>query len=257
MIESRQNRRVKDIRRLRRRKGDHLLLEGPHLLAEALAAGIELEQVLATPDFLTRADRSLLAALDQAPIEIAPAILDDLTDADSSRGVLALARLGRGGAESLPVVKDGIYLFLAGLQDPGNLGAIVRAAEATAVSGIALAPHSIHPNHPRALRASAGSLLRLPVAIEVTPESLSEHLAGLRPEWVALAADEGSDLYADTPTPPLVLVIGAERGLPASVAARCERRLRIPLAEPVDSLNTAVAAAVTLFEIRRAEPRPR
>jgi len=256
VIESRRNKYIKDIRRLKRHKGDHLLLEGPHLVSEAVDGGLELEIVLATPRFLSQADPALLAGFGPPPLEISPSLLEELTDADSPRGVLAVARLPRGGATTLPRSPAGIYLYLAGLQDPGNLGAIARAAEATGAAGLALSPGSVHPNHPRSLRASAGSLLRLPVAVDVSPHGLADHLRPLEPAWVALTPDGEHDIYRSSLTPPLVLVIGAERGLSPELADRCDRRLQIPMAAPVDSLNTAVAAALTLFEIRRQAQRP-
>src|SRR5436305_9849175 len=90
MISSRQNQRLKDIRRLRRSKGDHALLEGTHLVAAALAAGLTLDMVLATPDYLASAAGSALArALPCAPLEVAADVLAGLTDADSPRGLLA------------------------------------------------------------------------------------------------------------------------------------------------------------------------
>lgn len=251
MIESRKNRHVKDIRRLQRSKGDHALLEGPHLVKEALAAGLELELVLATPEFVGSADRTLLTQLGRPPLEIAPNLLAEITDADSPRGILALAHVPRGGCDTLPERPLGLYLFVVGLQDPGNLGAIARAAEAAGATGMAIAPASVSPNHPRALRASAGSLLRLPVAIDVDAEALQSHLDAINPTWVALSPDQGDDVYVKAPSPPLVLAVGAERGLPGEIVARCSAGLRIPMVAPVDSLNAAVAVALALFEIRR------
>src|SRR3954470_10908934 len=128
---SRQNQRLKDIRRLRRSKGDHALLEGPHLVAEALNAGLRLDEILATPDFLLGAEgRRLARSWTGQPLELDPHLLAELTDADSPQGVLALAHLPRAGVEPLPIVPDRPYLYLDGLQDPGNLGALARVAEA-------------------------------------------------------------------------------------------------------------------------------
>src|SRR5258706_8099926 len=155
MITSRQNQRVKDIRRLRRSKGDRALLEGPHLVAEALAAGLRLEEILGTPDFLASAGgRRLSRGWTVEPLEVDPELLAELTDADSPRGVLAVAHVPRAGIESLPAVSGRPYLYLDGLQDPGNLGALARVAEAAGATGLALSPGCVHPNHPRALRAS-------------------------------------------------------------------------------------------------------
>jgi len=129
MITSRQNQRVKDIRRLRRSKGEPALLEGPHLVGSALASGLALEEVLATPAFLaSAAGRRLARSLAVAPLPVSPELLEELTDADSPRGILAVARLPRSGVETLPVHPGRPYLYLDGLEDPGNLGALARVA---------------------------------------------------------------------------------------------------------------------------------
>lgn len=249
------NETLKAIRRLRRRQGDHALLEGPHLVAEALAAGLELESVLVTPRFATGAEgRRLLAGLRRAPLEVAEERLAELCDADSPRGVLALAQLPRAGAGALPVRPAGVLLYLDGLQDPGNLGAVARVAEAFGAGGLALAPGCAHPNHPRALRASAGSLLRLPVGHEVEVAALDARLRDARALWAALAAHGGTPPgRGREPGRALVLALGAEGpGLSAAVAGRCDLAWTIPLAGRVESLNVAVAAAVALFALRAA-----
>lgn len=259
MILSRQNRRVKDIRRLRRSKGDHALLEGPHLVAEALAGGLPLAEVLATPEWLATPEgrelSSALAARGVEPLEVAPGLLEDLTDADSPRGVLAVASLPRSGVETLPVRSGGVYLYLEGLQDPGNLGALARVAEAAGAAGLALSPGTAHPNHPRALRASAGSLLRLPVATGTGPDDLGHHLESIRPRWAALVPRQGTHLYQADLSGTLILAVGAEGpGLSAGLLERLGDsglRLTIPIEPPVESLNATVAAALVLFEARR------
>jgi len=267
VITSPRNERLKDIRRLARSKGHRALLEGPHLVTEALAAGIALETVLATPEFLEGAEgRALAGRLRQPPLEVAAAALESIADADSPRGVAAVARLPRGGPESLPSPAGGaagladVYLYADGLQDPGNLGALARVAEAAGAAGLALGAGSVHPNHPRALRASAGSLLRLPVAVAADPAGLDRRLgAAGPPRWLALVPRGGLDLWADgwegergPGAPPLVLALGAEGpGLSAAAAGRADGAVTIPLAPPVESLNAVVAAALVLFELRR------
>lgn len=258
VITSRQNQRLKDIRRLRRSKGERALLEGPHLVEEALAAGLSLEEVLATPSFLeTGEGRRLARSLPVAPLEVSPEVLEDLTDADSPRGVLAVARLPRPGVGSLPVHAGRSYLYLDGLQDPGNLGALARVAEAAGAAALVLSPGCAHPNHPRALRASAGSLLRLPVVVGTNPEDLDRHLAPARPRWAALVPRDGESLYCASLEGTLVLAIGAEGpGLSPDLLHRALLRLTIPMEPPVESLNATVAAALVLFEARRRSLGP-
>jgi len=229
------------------------LLEGTHLVAEAVAGGLSLETVLATPGYLASAEGAALARrLPIAPLEVAPELLDALSDADAPRGILAVARLPRGGVEALPVRPGASYLYLEGLQDPGNVGALARVAEAAGAAGLALSPGTAHPNHPRALRAAAGSLLRLPVAVNADPDALERHLLSAQPRWAALVPHDGTDLYRASLHGTLILAVGAEGpGLSPALAARADLRLTIPIEPPVESLNATVAAALVLFEVRR------
>lgn len=250
MIESRSNETLKAIRRLRRRQGDHALLEGPHLVTAALEAGLELETVLVTASFAASAvGRALLPHLPRAPRQVAEGLLDELADADAPRGLLALARLPRLGVEAVPVRSDGLYVYLDGVQDPGNVGAVARVAEAFAAAALLLAPGCAHPNHPRALRASAGSLLRLPIAIEAGVAAVDRRFAPRRPVWTALAAHGGSGPDGGVGRP-IVVALGAEGpGLSAAVLDRADRIWTLPLAAPVESLNVAVTAGIVLHAL--------
>ena len=249
MIVSRQNPKLKSIRRLRQCKGDRALLEGPHLIEEAIRQGLELETVLATPEFLAdERGAKLAAALSPTPLEVAPPLLRELSDVDAPQGILAVAELRREAGGSLPVSADGRYVFAEGIQDPGNLGALARSAEASGASGLAIGSGSAHPNHPRALRASAGSLLRLPVARETTPERLRD----LGARWIALVPRGGVSLYDADLSGPLVVAVGSEgRGLRSTTREGCGLEVTLPTGPTVESLNATVAAAVTLFEIQR------
>jgi RNA methyltransferase, TrmH family len=253
MIVSPKNSVVKDIRRLVRSKGDRAVLEGPNLVREALAAGFACEQVLATPEFASSpTGEALLAQIPWRAVDAT--VVARICDADSPRGVLAIVRLPRGGVELLPSSPGGVYVYAEGLQDPGNLGALARVAEAAGVRGLALSPGSAHPNHPRALRASAGSLLRLPVAIGARADDLAVHLAAVAPTWVALAPRAGVSVYSARLPGAIVLALGSEgAGLSADLAARAQVSLTVPLVPPVESLNATVAAAVVLFELRRRQ----
>jgi TrmH family RNA methyltransferase len=253
MIVSRQNRKLKTIRRLRRCKGDHAILEGPHLIEDALRAGLELDDILATPEFIARAEgRRIERLLPRRPLLVSEILLEELADADSPRGLLAVANLPRAGTNDIPDAPDGVLILAEGIQDPGNLGALARSVEAGGANGLALTAGSVHPNHPRALRASAGSLLRIPVAIDVTLEGLRQRLSVTKPQVVALVAHGGESLYEARVDGPLLLVIGAEGpGLSGEILAAVDRRVTIPLTGDVESLNTSVAAAIALFEIRR------
>ena len=253
MITSRKNSLLKTIRQIRRRQGELALLEGPNLVSEAVAAKLDLRAVVATSSFLESSSwRRLQSSMPRPPLEIDSRLLASITDSDSPRGILAVVRLPRGKAADLPLLPEGTYVYAEGLQDPGNLGALARVIEASGATALCLSAGSVHPNHPRALRASAGSLLRLPVAISSDAEALDEYLSPHAPRWTALSTRKGQNLFETAFGGCIVLALGSEgRGLSAEVSNRSELELTIPMTAPVESLNVTVAAALTLFEIRR------
>ncbi len=246
-------RRLQDIRRVRRCKGYRALLEGKHLLTEARRCEIDLEVVVVSEDAREEQEVRLGIRGLRCPTMIVTAeVLGKLTDSRSPTGVAAVARLARPSLSTLPV-EPGIWLYLDGIQDPGNLGSLARAAEAAGAATLCLAPGSVHPNHPRALRASAGSLLRLPVCRNVQVADLDNHLDDRL--WLGLEAHDGIDPFLSSLPSSAVLALGGEGpGLSPAASARVDRRLSIPLAGSVESLNATVAAALVLFEIRRQHP---
>lgn len=244
---------VRTILRVRRSKGEAALLEGPHLIEEALASRLALSLLLATPDFLESASgRRLRPALPFSPLLIEPRLLTEVTDSDSPRGILAVARITHPRIEDLVIQPNSIVVYAEQLQDPGNVGAVARIAEASGAAAVCLGPGSAHPNHPRALRASAGSLLRIPVTITSQADDLTKHLAPFSPRWLALTPRGGLNLFETELGGCLILAIGTEgQGLSGQIKRRADVELTIPLRSPVESLNVAAATAVALFEIAR------
>lgn len=272
MIRSPKNRWLKDIRRLRRSKdGGRLLLEGPHLVMEALDADFALEAALATRGFLDAASedeecQQLLARLPRPPLEVDANLLDELADADSPKGLVAIASRAPCRLADISPAKSqrAVYVYADGIQDPGNFGALARVAEAAGALALLAGPGCCRPEHPRALRASAGSLLRLPTVEGVRVDELDEHLGaedeqtGDEPgaRWLSLHPRDGTDLYSGAfwsgIAGPIILAVGGEGpGLGNEVARRTDDYLTIPMRGPVESLNATVAAAIALFEIAR------
>jgi TrmH family RNA methyltransferase len=242
-IESPSNPLIRDIARgLEERT--HLLLEGEKAILDAVAAGISLDHVL--HDSSVRPGR--LAALSAVrPRLVSRGVLERLADSRTPQHLLAVAR-----RRDVPIARimdrTGPLVFVFGIQDPGNLGAIVRVAEAAGAAGVVGAPGTADFFHPRAVRASAGSVLRVPVSGRVSFEPFAaDARAAARPLCGAVAAG-GEDPFAAPPAPNAVLVVGAEgTGLPAGAYRFLDRRFTIPMRAPVDSLNAAVATALLLY----------
>ena len=232
------------------REGEALLLEGARSLVDALDAGVVPTLLFAVPGLApaddAAADRARRAGAEV--VEVSPRVLARLSDLGSTRALAALAPLPEATLRGLDGA--GLVVLLDGLQDPSNVGAILRAAEAFGAGGVVLTPGTASPWAPKAFRASAGSALRVPVARNVLSTDV---VAWARERGATMAgadAHDGEDPDALRGLPRLVLAIGSEgHGLSAPVVSALERRVRIPVAPRVESLNAAVAAGILLYAL--------
>jgi TrmH family RNA methyltransferase len=178
-------------------------------------------------------------------------LLDSLADSDAPRGVLAVANLRRPALAEVLFPADSSWLFLDTVQDPGNVGALARVAEGLGATGVLLSPGCADPNHPRALRGSAGSLLRIAAVPGVT--AVAAKGWSRSSTWIGLDAHDGATSWrALAVARPFVLALGAEGpGLGETTRAQLDRTVTIPLAGRLESLNVAVAAALVLAELQR------
>jgi TrmH family RNA methyltransferase len=234
---------------------DLCVLEGPRLAIEALQAGATLVEAAAAPHVeATPSGAAALAALRAAGVplrRLAPELLRSLSEAETSQGLVALAR--RPSFDETSLFRDTPLLLIAcAVQNPGNLGALLRTAEAAGATGAYLSEGCADPHSWKALRGSMGSAFRLPHVRGLSLGVVLDHLASRRVTVLATAAD-GEIVYdaADLRGPVAVLVGNEGAGLPPAVARRAASRLRIPLRPPVESLNVGVAAALVLFEAAR------
>jgi TrmH family RNA methyltransferase len=231
----------------------HLLLEGEKAIVDAVAAGVALDHLL--HDASVRPGR--LAALAGArPQLVSRKVLERLADTQTPQHLLAVAR-----RRDVPVAeilgRPGPVVFLFGVQDPGNLGAIVRVAEAAGAAGVVAAPGSADFFHPRAVRGSAGSMLRIPVSGKVSFEPFAAEAKAAGRAVCGAVAEGGENPFERSLPPSSILVIGGEGpGLPAGAYRYLDRRLTIPMRPPVDSLNAAVAAALLLYSAELKSPLP-
>ena len=231
-ITSPHNEALKEVRKLGgRRWRDKLrefVAEGEDLLEAADAAGW-------TPRLKLCAAGSGLEG-----VEVAPHVLREISALGS--GTRALGVYGQRWS---PAPQGPVCVALWGVNDPGNVGAVLRSADAFGAGGVALGPGSVDPYGPKAVRASMGAIFSVPVArVRAVDE-----LPGRR---VALVAREGRPLEA-VDAAEVTLVVGAEReGLPRAVLNACDEVAHIPIRS--ESLNAATAAAIGLYELSRSRP---
>jgi TrmH family RNA methyltransferase len=239
-----------------------MLLDGVHLLSDALRAGTRLVHVVVVSNAGDRAELDgllkELAARAVAVEAAGPRVMEALSPVDSPSAIVALAE--RPGPDRAKVYgrPDALVVIAADVQDPGNLGAIVRVAEAAGASGVVSAGTSADPFGWKALRGSMGSALRLPI---LKRASVEEELADAKRvgcKLIATAPRGGRALFDVDLTGRTALVIGGEGGgLAPSLIASADERVTIPMQPPVESLNTAVAAGLILYEARRQRTRLR
>ena len=265
IVQSKQNSRLKELRRaLARpgREGNHPVgIEGPNLLAEAVRAGLRIHCVFAAQGNEHMLEQIPLAA--ETEVLVTPAeILNSALATEAPQPVAALVEppdwtwahlLGaRGKATPLntPLITP-LIIVLAELQDPGNLGTILRSTEAFGASGVLSLPGTVSAWNPKAVRASAGSVFRVPV-LTVGAVDAFRHLreAAINILATTVRAAQPADLV--DLAEPVAIVIGNEgSGVPSELAAKAHEAITIPCPGPVESLNAAVAASVLLYEASR------
>ncbi len=221
-----------------------LVLQGDRLVDDALGAGLALEVALVADDRWERAEE--LARRGVAVRAVERDLLQRASSLTTSPGILAIAPVPAGvDLASVPCSDRTLIVVVAGVSDPGNLGAIARAAEAFGASALATVRGGASPWNDKALRGSMGSLLRLPVAAAVEAADLARTLAARGVRQARAGTRGGADPARFDWRGPIALWIGGETGaLPA--AAEGFDALTIPIAAGVESLNVAVAAAVLL-----------
>jgi len=232
VITSAHNPRLRLVRRLRsrrqREREGQFVAEGEDVVAAALAEGIE-------PVFaLVDAERPAPLDVDGEPVE--PELLADVSTLGHPPRVIAVFR-----RDDLPAGARDANLALWRVADPGNVGTLLRAADAFD-AGLALSAGCADPTGPKAVRASAGALFRVPLA-------RFDEAAGRR---IALAVRDGGPLADLDLQLPVTFVLGSEReGLPEDVLAACDAVGSIPQAGPAESLNVAMAGTIALYELAR------
>jgi len=254
-ITSRQNPIVARYRAAARGEDGTLLLDGAHLLADAIRSGIVLQHAAITDAAQEPSDiRELVAALERTGVEVvtvSASVMDALSPVRTSTGVVALAERPAPSVSRIFDGKTPLVVIGVDIQEPGNVGAIVRVAEAGGATGVIAAGVSADPFGWKALRGSMGSALRLPLATLSVADAMDEaRRRGCR--IVATAPRGGRPLFDADLTGPLAVLIGGEgRGLEPSIVAAADERITIPMQPPVESLNAATTAALMVYEVKR------
>ncbi len=260
-IEGRHNALVKELRQAfahseRTADGD-CAIEGLRIVEEAIRSGLRFRAVFFKESVQNLAERLLPQIGAQVDTLLLPdKLFDAAVPGETPQGVAALIRLKEFLlADIFERLQLGPIVVLAGLQDPGNLGTILRSAEAFGSAGVVLGEGTVSPLNSKVIRASAGSIFRLPVVIAKTAGGLEEISAKLRAQNVRLIATsshKGTPLDQANLTEPMAVFIGSEgAGLARTVLAQADELVAIPHTAQVESLNAGVAGSIVLYEAAR------
>ncbi len=223
-------------------------VDGAKLVFDLLDRGVPAEMLFTTSEHL-----EALAArgwLDEGDRQRRLNLVDEATLARvaptaTPQGLLAVVRVPQHRLEPA-----GVAVYLDRVQDPGNVGAVIRSAAAFGASGVACSPGCASPFSWRSLRASAGHALLLPVQAEAEFAPLADAFAAAGGEVAAASGHGGTPLGSFRPRRPLLLVVGSEgQGVAPEIVARCDRTVTIPTSPTVESLNVTVAASVILASL--------
>ncbi|MEO7429148.1 MAG: RNA methyltransferase [Acidimicrobiales bacterium] len=249
---------MQQLRRLSGRRAARLeegafVIEGPTLVREAVEAGLRLSQLFATSE----ADPALVAraAAAGAEVRLVPTdVLGRALDTVTPQGIAAIApRIDVTVEVAVAAAGAGpLVLVLVDVNDPGNAGTLVRAAEAAGASAVLFCGGSVDPWNPKCVRASAGALFQVPVAIGGEAVAVLELLGQAGVRSAATVVRDGTPYDEADLTGPLALLLGSEaHGLPAELTTAVDLRLSIPMSGRSESLNVAMAGSVLCFEALR------
>jgi RNA methyltransferase, TrmH family len=232
-------------------------IEGVHIVEEAIRSGLRFGAILFRESAQALAARLLPQIGSHVETLLVPdKIFDSTVPSESPQGVAALVRLKESSLDDLVErIELGPIVVVVGLQDPGNLGTILRSAEAFGSAGVILGEGSVSRFNLKVIRASAGSLFRLPVVSAKTPGELDAIVSQFRAKGVRLLATsshKGTPLDQAALAGASAIFIGREgAGLPKSLMAQMDETIAIPHSPRVESLNAGVAASIVLYEAVR------
>lgn len=260
-VEGRHNPLVKQLRqafaRAERTADGDAAIEGMRIVEEAVRSGLRFRAVFFRESALDRASRLMPQMGAHVETLLLPdKIFDGAVPSETPQGVAALVRLKDFSLDDLlERTQVGPILVAAGLQDPGNLGTILRSAEAFGSAGVVLGEGTVSPLNSKVIRASAGSIFRLPVCSAKSAGGLEAICGNLRSHGIHLIATsshKGTPLDQAQLAGPVAVFVGSEgSGLPRTILAQVDETLAIPHSPQVESLNAGIASSIVLYEAAR------
>jgi TrmH family RNA methyltransferase len=240
--------RVKDLRRrIKHRRGGEVIVDGRRIALDLVRWGVPIPELYLSRQAAAAPETRKLIEAAASTFELEDSVLADMAPTRSPQGVLAVAEEPRPGRWA---TTGGVALWLHRVQDPGNLGAIIRSAAGLGAAAILLSPDCTDPFGPGAVRGSSGAVFRVPIERGVPVSKAVERVRSVGGE-VWAAGSNGRPVAGWKPVEPCLLMIGAEGvGLSNEAHDLADGELTIPLANEIESLNVAVATGILLQHLR-------
>src|SRR5690625_4152327 len=245
MITSVQNNQVKNWRKLQTKKyrtqSQRFLIEGFHLIEEAIKSDWEIETIIIQngidiPDWISK----------DLTIHVNTHVFNEISQTETTQGIAAVVKM-----KELYPKHDGIVLLVDAIQDPGNLGTIIRTADAAGLTKIFLGKGTVDPYNDKVIRASQGSIFHIPITqgnlLELIPELQAKHY------MIVASTLENATNYMDIkPREKMGLIIGNEgAGINKDIVAIADKTVTIPIYGQAESLNVSVAAGILMYQMRK------
>lgn len=255
-ITSTKNPLIKEIRSLDRKRNRwerrKFLVEGTRVVNEVLEIeGLPIKVIFS--ESLSKTEQGVilfnrLTDMDES-ILMPEALFNSISNVENSQGVLAIVDFIPRGTDDIP--QEGILFYLDGLQDPGNLGTIIRSADAFGISGIVFGENCVDPYNPKVVRATMGSIFRVPLYFSNSNEDFMDRISGTR-RILATSLNDATPLNKIRFSGQDVIVIGNEgHGVSNTILERSALNIIIPMVGDAESLNAGVAASIIMYETSR------
>jgi len=259
------NQHVRDAVQIREKRSkfshDAFLIEGPHLLEMALNSGAGILSVFAGEAFINKKEHLAMlrriAGATEDIHEVTEPVLRKITDTETPQGIAAVVSYRMRKLTDIALRTPPLIVVIDSIQDPGNVGTIIRTADAAGADAVVLLPGTCDAFMPKTIRSTAGSIFNIPVVASEADRLLD----WLREKNIALAITAGDAegvIYQVDLSGPLAMVFGNEaRGVSRRLRTSAVAALRIPIFGKAESLNVATSAAICLYEIvrqRQSEP---
>ncbi len=255
-ITSADNQLLKKIRALSQRSGRErsglFLLEGAKLVNEAFAKALRVRDVLVSQSFLKAGLGACQSANITAVSVVEDRLFKEVSGTECPEGILAVGEIPRHTLSDLTAGKTPLVLLAVGIQDPGNLGTMIRTAQAAGASCVVLTKGCVDPYNPKVVRAAAGALFTLPVVADLSPEDAIKSLQAKGIRIVACDPAAEAPYWGMDMTGPLAIAVGNEgQGFSEAVLALADSTILVPMQNTCESINAAVTAGIVLFAARQ------